>query len=55
MAMEPTFDETIGEWVAVTLTGCEVYGQTRMDCEDHLREANRVVVKQACIEEVCCG
>ena len=43
MAMEPTFDEALGEYVAQTLVGCEVYGQTRAACDERLREANRVV------------
>ena len=41
---EPTFDETLGEYVAVTLAGCEVYGASWSECEQRLREANRVVL-----------
>jgi len=33
--------EEIGEWVATTQSGDEVYGQTRQECEERRREANR--------------
>ena len=41
---EPTFDEAMGEYVAVTLAGWEAFGATRRECEERLREANRVVL-----------
>ena len=36
------YDETLGEYVATAITGIEVYGATRQECAERLREANRV-------------
>ena len=47
MSSEPRFDEKLGEYVAETRTGAEVYGQTWQQCYDRLCEANRVAIEHA--------
>jgi len=39
------FNESMEEYVATALTGAEVYGATRQECEERLREANRVWIE----------
>ena len=45
-------NETFDEYIAVALTGAEVYGATVAECEERLREANRVWIEhcQKCRE-----
>ena len=35
------YNETFGEYIAYTMTGEMVFGQTQQQCYDNLREANR--------------
>lgn len=35
------YNETFGEYIAVAMIGKMVFGQTRQECYDNLREANR--------------
>lgn len=47
------YNTEIGEYIAVALTGAEVYGASRQECYDNLREANRVWLEHCkkCQEE----
>lgn len=38
------YDATLGEWFAITMDGSPVFGETEHECEEHLREANRVYI-----------
>lgn len=42
---EIEYDVKIGAWTATAMTGAEVFGQTRQECYDNLREANRVWIE----------
>lgn len=44
---EPYYDSKIGEWVAVTLSGSEVFGATRKACYERLRYANETYAAHA--------
>ena len=41
----PEYDIKLKEWVATAMTGVEVYGATAAECEERLREANRVWIE----------
>ena len=44
-ADQPQYDPTIGEYVARTLAGYEVFGQTRAECLGRLVQANDQAVR----------
>lgn len=48
------YNETFGEYVAYAMTGEMVFGQTRQQCYDNLREANRVWREHClkCLEDI---
>ena len=47
------YNETFGEYIAIAMTGEMVFGRTRQECYDNLREANRVWIEhcQRCQED----
>ena len=51
--MDVQYDIEISEYVATAMTGEEVFGATRAECEMRLREANRVWIAhcQKCQED----
>lgn len=40
----PRFDRGLGQWVATSLAGAEVYGRTEQECWDRLMEHNDVYI-----------
>jgi len=44
---EPQYDPTIGQYVALTVTGSEVYGNTWTDCLRRLQGANECAIDHA--------
>ena len=47
------YDVKINEYIATAMTGAKVYGVTRRECYDNLREANRAWIAhcQKCEED----
>ena len=46
-ATEPQFDAEMGQFIAITITGLEVYGETWTECAERLFGANDTAVAHA--------